>query len=328
MMITAASPAHADCSVQPRGPFSLQQALRFLNGFPPAGAAPQATRYAAAHAVNGRAVLIQLEQRPDGTLHLAARGPDVAPGDLEAAVTLARRVFALDLDGDAFYERVGRADPVLAALQQRFAGLRPVLFGSPFEALCWAIIGQRLAIPQAARRKARLAARFGPVVVVDGERHQAFPGPDDLLTPDLAAEAAALGLSAVKLERLRRLAERGARGDFEAARLLALPVAEARAWLEASPGIGPWASEFALIRGAGHPDLLPRGERRLLVAVQRYYGLPAEPTFATVERLGEQWAGFRSWAAFLLRVALQADTQEIGGAGCGVAPGEAAHGRL
>jgi DNA-3-methyladenine glycosylase II len=298
-------------ALRPRGPFSLQQALQFLNGFAPAGAAPQQARYVAAHVVNGRPVLFRLGQEPDGALHLEIQGPDLAQPDLAAAETLVRRVFALDYDGDAFYERVGQADPVLGALQQRFYGLRPVLFGSPFEALCWAVIGQRIAIPQAARLKARLAGRFGPVVVVDGERFQAFPAPEGLLALDPREDGAALGLPALKLERLRGLAERGARGEFGAERLLAMPVAQARAWLEQSPGIGPWASEFTLIRGAGHPDLLPRGERRLLTAVQRYYGLRAEPTFAAVERLSERWAGFRSWAAFLLRVALQADTQEI-----------------
>ena len=325
-MTTASSQALAGRSLRARGPFSLQQALGFLNGFAPAAAAPQQVRYAAAHVVNGRARFVQLGEEPDGTLRLVARGPGPTPRDVEAAAALVRRMFSLDLDGDAFYERVGGADPVLGALQRRFAGLRPVLFGSPFEALCWAIIGQRIAISQAARLKARLAARFGPVVVADGESHQAFPGPEHLLALDPVADAGALGLPAVKLERLRGLAERGARGDFEAARLLALPAAEARAWLEESPGIGPWASEFALVRGAGHPDSLPRGERRLLIAVQRYYNLATEPTFAAVERLGEQWAGFRSWAAFLLRVALQADTREIQGGGCGVAPAEAPHG--
>jgi DNA-3-methyladenine glycosylase II len=307
-------------TVQARGPFALAAALRFLNGFAPAGVAPQQARYAAAHVVNSRALLLDLAEQPAGALRLTVRGPDVTAADVEAAAALVRRMLALDLDGAAFYARVGRADPVVGGLQQRYWGLRPVLFGSPLEALCWAIIGQRIGIPQASRLKARLAARLGPRVVVAGETYQAFPGPDDLLALDPATDGATFGLPPVKLERLCRLAERGSRGDFEAARLLALPPAEARAWLEESPGIGPWASEFALIRGAGHPDLLPHGERRLLTAVQRAYGLAGEPTFAAVEQLGERWAGFRSWAAFLLRVALQEDTHEIAGPGCGVAP--------
>jgi DNA-3-methyladenine glycosylase II len=209
-------------------------------------------------------------------------------------------------------------------LQRRFPGLRPVLFGSPFEALCWAVIAQRIAIPQAARLKTRLAARFGPTLTPDDSHHQAFPAPKNLLALDPANDSLTLGLSRLKLERLHDLARRGVRGDFEAERLLAMSTPDARAWLEQSPGIGPWASEFTLIRGAGHPDLLPRGERRLLRAVQRYYELSTEPDFATVERLAEPWAGYRSWAAFLLRVALQIDTGEVNGGGCSLSPGTAA----
>jgi DNA-3-methyladenine glycosylase II len=270
---------------------------------------------------------VRLAQAANDELRLSLSGPNVEAGDLDAAESLVRRVFSLDVDGDAFYERVGGADPVLRGLQARFAGLRPVLFGSPFEALCWAVIGQRISIAQAARLKARLAERLGPAVTVAGERFQAFPAPEHLLALDAAADARDLGLPPVKIERLRGLGERGVRGDFDAARLLAMPTRDARAWLEQSPGIGPWASEFALIRGAGHPDLLPRGEQRLLRAVQRYYDLSAGPAFADVEALAVRWAGFRSWAAFLLRVALQADTGEIAAPACGaMAPAEPAHG--
>ena len=249
-----------------------------------------------------------------------ARTEPVA-ADLETAAALVRRMLALDFDGDTFYGRIGRADPILAALQQRFAGLRPVPFGSPFEALCWAIIGQRIGIPQAARLKARLAARFGPVVAVDGETYQAFPGPGDLLALDPTADAAALGLPTVKLERLRRLAERGARGDFEAARLLAMPAAEARAWLEESAGHRAVGERVHANPGRG-PSRLAAARRATAAASGPALLRPTrnEPTFAAVEQLGERWAGFRSWAAFLLRVALQEDTHEIAGGGCGVAP--------
>ena len=66
---------------------------------------------------------------------------------------------------------------------------------------------------------------------------------------------------------------------------------------ERSPGIGPWMSTFALIRGVGSPDLVPTGERRLEAAVAAHYG-PG----ASLAEVSRNWAPFRSWVAFLLRV--------------------------
>jgi 3-methyladenine DNA glycosylase/8-oxoguanine DNA glycosylase len=291
-----------------RGPFELQQALGFLRGFPPAGAEEQGGEYLAAHAINGRALLVRLRDHPDGGLELGVLGYDLTDDDLDAAERLARRVFSLDWDGDAFLA-LGEQDAVLASVQRRFRGLRPVLFGSPFEALCWAILSQRVTLAQAARLKARLGAVYGPTVELDGDEYQAFPAPEHLLELSAALDADILRVPAVKLERLAALAQRAAAGDFEAERLLGMPLDEARAWLEQSPGIGPWASEFALIRGAGHPDLLPSQEARLLQSVQRQYGLDAPPSLEALEQLSAGWIPFRSWAAFLLRVALEADRQ-------------------
>lgn len=308
-------------SVSTSGPFSLEQAIHFLNGFAPAGVSGQQTAYRQAHVINGKPLLLTLLQEAQDRLALRVQGPDVSTADLDGAERLARRVFSLDWDGEAFYGKQGAADPVLRRLQARYPGLRPVLFGSPFEALCWAILGHRIRISQAARLKARLAEALGPKVEALGTTWQAFPAPTHLMALEPEKHGPLLGIPQLKLERLSALARRGVAGELEAEHLLSMPVKEARAWLEKSPGIGPWGSEFALIRGAGHPDLIPAGEHRLRVAIQRYYGLTHEPGDDELARLGQRWAGARSWAAFLLRVALQEDTGEIKGPSCGAMEG-------
>jgi DNA-3-methyladenine glycosylase II len=151
-------------------------------------------------------------------------------------------------------------------------------------------------------------------VMMDGRELTAFPGPEHVLAAR-GALAGVVGVSEVKATRIQRLAERGERGDFEPRLLREMSDERARAWLEQSPGIGAWTSEFVLIRGVGRPDLLPRGEWRLLSAVQRYYDLAERPTFEDLERLSRGWEGFRSWAAFLLRAALHIDTRGIGAGG-------------
>jgi DNA-3-methyladenine glycosylase II len=288
------------------GPFSLQQAIHFLRGFGPAGVEGLERAYVGAHVFDRHAAVVRFVEEPDGTLALAVNGPEVAAADGDAAERLVRRMFTLDWDGDAFYGRIGDADPMLRGLQQRYFGLRPVLFATPFEALCWSIISQRVNLAQATKMKARLAA-YGPTVEWEGRLHQAFPSPEQVLALDPGKVEQELRLPLGKFERILSLAERGARGELEAELLLDVEASEARAWLERSPGIGPWASQFVLIRGVGQPDLLPHGERRILAAIQHFYQLDHEPGEAELDALAEAWAGYRSWAAFLLRVAWQAN---------------------
>ena len=291
-----------EADVDVSGPFSLQQALDFLSGFPPAGLAKQDQGYRAAHVVRGRPLLVRLRQPEPERLSLTVDGEGVDGSDLAGAVKLVRRIFNLDVDATPFYDRVGVDDPVIGDLQRRFPGLRPVLFGTPFEALCWAIISQRVNLTQATRARARLVESLGPIVQADGQEWQAFPSPVTVSDLDPGSDAEKLRLPTVKIERLSALGERGVAGDLDADLLRSMTVDEARAWLEQSPGIGPWASGFALIRGVGFPDLLPHGEWRLLDAIQRAYDLDHEPSAAEIESISQRWSGFRSWATFLLRV--------------------------
>jgi DNA-3-methyladenine glycosylase II len=273
----------------PRRPFSLAAALRFLEGFEPAGSGPQSGSYRAAHVLDGEARLVTVRDAADGAL-------EVSGG--RSAEALVRRMFSLDLDGDAFYGPVAARDPVLAALQRRLPGLRPVLFATPWEALCWTILGHRVTMTQAARLKDRVRDAYGPLVDDDGRSLRAFPAPDALLDLD----AAAVGVPGVKAERLRALAARGAAGELEAEQLRELGPDAARDRLERSPGVGPWSSAFCLIRAVGFPDLLPVGERRLDAAIATAYG-PG----ATLAAVAGRWVPLRAWAAFLLRVAAERD---------------------
>lgn len=66
---------------------------------------------------------------------------------------------------------------MVARLQARYPGLRPVLFHSPYEAAAWTVIGRRIRIPQAARIRARTAEGLGEAVEFHGEKLHGFPSP-------------------------------------------------------------------------------------------------------------------------------------------------------
>jgi DNA-3-methyladenine glycosylase II len=288
----------------PAGPFSLAASAEFLEGFAPA-----------AHRAAGPGHL-HLAFVPDGEEAAAGvclRQADAVVGEVfgEADPGAVReqvaRILSLDVDGTGF-PGVGQRDPVVAGLQARWPGLRPVGFFSPYEAAAWALIGHRIRIVQAARVKERMAAELGQAVDIHGELRHAFPAP-----ARLAGLEEFPGLFARKVEHLRALGQAAAVGRLDGAMLRALPREQALARLEQLPGIGGFSAELVLLRGAGDPDHLPRHEPRLCRGAALAYGLDEPPDRAWLEERAAAWRPYRSWVVLLLRVLLEAETGEIWG---------------
>ncbi|MFN8558725.1 MAG: hypothetical protein U0531_15760, partial [Dehalococcoidia bacterium] len=118
-------------------------------------------------------------------LVVSVHGDGLGPAHLAAATHVARRVFGTDIDL-APLAPVAAADPVFAAVAERFRGLRPVLIADPFETLIWAILGQQINVRFAAKLKRALVERYGvrvPWSRADGPTPADDPGgvPSDLL---------------------------------------------------------------------------------------------------------------------------------------------------
>lgn len=284
-------------TLHPSGPFSLAAAAAFAEGFPATEAerADRALRFAWAVDDDRRTVAVTLRQ-PDGGQAVRGELDGSPPDDLaQRAQAEVERILSLDVDGRGF-AAVERRDPVVAALRRRFAGLRPVLFFSPYEAAAWAVIGHRIRITQAAAVKRRLAAELGEL--------GAFPAPERLAS----LRAPQRGLSERKVEQLRALGAAALDGALSRARLRALEPERAAEELQRLPGVGPFSAELILVRGVGDPDLLPRHEQRLARAVRAAYDLPED---GEVEPVAEAWRPYRAWVALLLRAWLEAETGEI-----------------
>jgi DNA-3-methyladenine glycosylase II len=283
----------ARITLTPSGAFSLGQSIAFVGGFAPA-ASPQADSERLLLGLtddSGVPCAISVRQRE------AALEVDYVSGlSADAVRDHAARLLSVDVDGAGFAELGGR-DPVVGGLQARFPGRRPVCFGTPFEAGVWAILSQRTRMRDAARVKERLTAELGTVLTLDGASVRCPPGPDRM-----RAVAAGPRLPAVKVERLRGLADAAAAGRLDAAALRAVSVDEALASLQELPGIGAFSASLVLVRGAGHPDVLPLAEARLREAVALAYGRPAASLDdRELTRMAEDWRPYRSWVAFLLR---------------------------
>ncbi len=285
-----------------RGPFSLAAGIRFLEGFTPAGyddAADGVLRLAFP-ADNGSSVIgaaVRQEGREVSAEYTATAGPDGAPAPAEAVRAQLARILSLDVDGAGF-PALAEHDPVVAGLQGDYPGLRPVLFYSPYEAAAWTVIGHRIRMSQAAAIKTRIAREHGTAAVVAGQRVPAFPAPGVLRTVDHVP-----GLNEVKLQRLRALAEAALDGRLDAAALRSQPADQALAALRELPGIGPFSAELILIRGAGHPDVFPRHEPRVLAALAAAYRLDQAEAgdLGRLAAIADGWRPYRSWVCLLLR---------------------------
>ena len=66
-------------------------------------------------------------------------------------------MLSLDVDGSTL-PAVGERDPIVGDLQQRYRGLRPVLFPTPYEAACWSVLSQRTRMTSSAAVRRSAAA--------------------------------------------------------------------------------------------------------------------------------------------------------------------------
>lgn len=213
------------------------------------------------------------------------------------------RILNLHVENDPL-ARIGSEDRIVEHLRQRYPGLRPVQFPTPWEAAAWAVIGHRVRITQAAAIKQRLSARFGHrTEFPDGQVLDSFPGPEVLLS-----FPAMPGLTVRKFDTLRGIARATLDGVLDAERLLSLPSAKASSDLQSLYGIGPFSAELILVRGAGVPDLFPSSEPRLAKAMTALYETADR---AEHERIAALWSPFRSWVALLIRRWLEDETGEI-----------------
>ena len=280
-------------SVPVLGPWSLRTSKRFWEEFTPtaiaAGGDPDvlSARFMSEH--DWTPVSARVTQRGESA-QISLSGT----GDLAAAAEQVRRFLSLDVDART-WPAVGDRDPIIATAQRALPGYRPCGFHSPYEAAAWCVLSQRTHVPVAARVRRDLIVAHGD----DG----AFPAPDALIR---AIDAGELDLPGRKPDYLRAVAEAALTGLLNGPRLRTTPEESARRELLTVTGIGPFAADLVLIRGANAQDVLPRAERRLYAEISYQYGPES-----LLEEVAERWRPFRSWAAVHLRALREQRTREM-----------------
>jgi DNA-3-methyladenine glycosylase II len=175
--------------------------------------------------------------------------------------------------------------------------------GDPFSVLVYSIIGQQISGFAARAIAGRLSERFGG----------RMPSPAELLALE-PADLKSVGLSRMKVEYLRSLAEHIISGELQIDHLDKLSDDEVRAQITASRGLGRWTADMFLLINLERPDILPIGDLGIRTAVQRLYRLDQLPTPREVDAIGEKWRPNRSLASLYLWASTRQAPKPVRGA--------------
>ncbi len=140
-----------------------------------------------------------------------------------------------------------------------------------------------------------------------------MPSPVELLALD-PADLKSVGLSRMKVEYLRSLAEHIISGELQIDHLDKLSDDEVRAQITASRGLGRWTADMFLLINLERPDILPIGDLGIRSAVQRLYRLDQLPTPREVDAIGEKWRPNRSLASLYLWASTRQAPKPVRGA--------------
>lgn len=234
-----------------------------------------------------------------GTVEAPALLVEVERPDDRASVEAAIRITFAQAPEE--YAALLRADAVVAALDARYPGLRPVRQFDLFTALVRCISAQQVNLRWATTTRRRLAEAFG-------ERHTVGVHAVYSLKATRLAEASVADLRALqftnrKAEYIIGAAQEIASGALDPAALGTLSDEAVIARLLALRGIGRWSAEWILARSLGRPCVVA-GDLAVRKVVSRAYlghvkGEPL-PDEAAVRRATAHWGAAAGIAQGLL----------------------------
>ena len=182
---------------------------------------------------------------------------------------------------------LARRDPDLAAVLEAI-GPPPMWARKPgFGTLLHIILEQQVSLASAQAAYGKLLALGQPLT------------PERFLNYD-DATLHAVGFSWQKARYGRGLAAALSRGSLKLHRLSRLDDSGARAALVNIKGIGPWTAEIYLLMVMRRADAWPIGDLALALSLRKVKKLDSVPRPAELERLGAAWRPWRAVAARIL----------------------------
>ncbi len=208
--------------------------------------------------------------------------------------------FCQDLRG---FAALASTDAVTAKLLPNGSALRIPQTGGVWEGLVWSILGQQVNLAFAATLKRRLTEIAGSPV---GQGLVALPGPAAVaaLEPE---RLTAIQCSRAKAEVLISIARKVVAGELDLESMPMQSATKVERTLLSLHGIGPWASNYLMMRACAFLDCTPLGDTGLTLALQRLFTTPERPDRQMTEQLMERFAPYRSLATYHLWNSLSED---------------------
>lgn len=269
----------------PAGPAEWQQGLQLRKGL----------------LLQGAAVEVQLRFAPDSLLvRVCGAASHDWPALLPVVAQAVQRMAGLGGPRDIWLQLATRLPDAARLLDNKPALWLP-LTAEPFEALCWAIIGQQINLSFATALRRSLIQLAG--VPIAGSTLLAHPGPAQVAALT-AEQLTAQRFSRSKAAYLLGAAQAVLDGSLPLDALPGLDAAAAESRLLALRGVGPWTARYVMLRGLGFADSAPIGDSGLATALQRFYALPARPDARQTEQLMQIFSPCRSLATLHLWASL------------------------
>lgn len=192
-------------------------------------------------------------------------------GEVDATLLHSRveRMLNLHQDMRPFYT-LAQSDPVLWRLVEPLRGLHTIQTDSLFEALCFTMIEQQIALSAAQKAEDWLIDHVGERIEHDGEVYRLFPTPVHTAALTVA-DLTPLKITFQRMERLLMVARQISDGTLDLEALRGESLADAQTSLLALKGVGHWTAAWTLIRGLGQFIYIGSADVALRAAVNQYW---------------------------------------------------------
>ncbi|MDZ8056442.1 MAG: DNA-3-methyladenine glycosylase family protein [Aulosira sp. ZfuVER01] len=182
---------------------------------------------------------------------------------------------------------------VLANLDKDFAQILET-FGPPlmweretgFPTLLRIILEQQVSLAAARAVFTRLCNLIQPLT------------PENFLTLD-DGQLKEIGFSRQKMLYCRELANAILNDRLDLVQLETMDETTIRTELKRIKGIGDWTVDIYLLMALQRPDVFPKGDLGVIIAVQKLKGLTTRPTPTEIEAIAQHW---RPWRAVATRI--------------------------